>query len=364
MIAPTVSVIMATYNHAAFVAQAIDSVLRQRDVDFEFIIADDGSVDHTRDVVASIQDKRIRFFPNEVNRGACVVTNELIQRSSGEFIALINSDDYWIDADKLAYQLHIMYDNPAIGACFGRARFVDKDGGGILKSWLPFGNIFDQENRSQGAWLRRFFDWGNCICHPTMLIRASCYKEVGMYNNRLRQLPDYDMWVRLIKRYPIYVSERSLINFRIMPGENASTQTATNSIRTINEHYLIADTFFDNVGAGQLMDGFGDVLKHKDVRSDEHLDVEKAMLFFSSQNELDKPYKIIGLRKLYRLLNSPVHHEILSKDYGIDDRWFQSKMGDIDVLRPQTATRMGHQKSRLTRLNYAWTWFSRKFNYV
>ena len=101
MKSPTISVIMATYNHADFVAQAIDSVLSQRGVDFEFLIADDGSVDLTREVVASIHDERIRFFPNEVNRGACVVTNELIQCASGEFIALINSDDYWINSEKL-----------------------------------------------------------------------------------------------------------------------------------------------------------------------------------------------------------------------------------------------------------------------
>ncbi|MDH4186831.1 MAG: glycosyltransferase [Nitrospira sp.] len=355
---PTVSVIMATYNHASFVAQAINSVLSQRDVAFEFIIADDGSTDRTREVVESIRDGRIRFFPNDVNRGACVVTNELIQRSTGEFIALINSDDYWADSDKLAYQLQVMRDKPMIGACFGRARFVDKDGRDIWKSSLPFGDVFDQENRSQGAWLRRLFDWGNCICHPTMLIRTSCYKEVGVYNNRLRQLPDYDMWIRLTKRYPIYISERSLINFRIMPGENASTQTATNSIRTINEHYVIADTFFDNVDAGLLIDGFGDVLKHKDVPSHEHLDIEKAMLFFSSTNDLNKPYQMIGLLRLSRLLNSPVHHEILGKDYGIDDRWFQLRMGDIDVLRAKATAMMGYQKSLMS---YLWMRLSRQF---
>src|ERR1700735_5122693 len=101
---PRVSVIMATYNHAPFVAEAIQSVLSQDFGDFEFIIADDGSSDGTRDVVGRIQDPRIRFYPNTVNRGACVVTNELIDRSTGEYVALINSDDCWLQS-KLSGQV-------------------------------------------------------------------------------------------------------------------------------------------------------------------------------------------------------------------------------------------------------------------
>jgi glycosyltransferase involved in cell wall biosynthesis len=357
---PTISVLMATYNHAKFVAKTIESVLNQRGVDFEFLIADDGSVDRTREVVASFRDERIRFFPNEVNRGACTVTNELIQLASGEFIALINSDDYWSDGDKLAYQLKVMRDNPALGVCFGRARFVDAEDRSISKSSLGFGSVFDQKNRSQGEWLRHFFEYGNCICHPTMLIRKSCYDELGMYSNRLRQLPDFDMWIRLVKRYPIYISERELINFRILPGENASSQTATNSTRSINEHYLIASTFFDHVDAKCLVDGFGDILKYKGTLDDAHLDIEKAMLFFSHNQWLGKPYQMIGLLKLSWLLNSPLHHKILLDDYGVDDRWFQKVMGDVDVLRPKLVAAMVHQRSRF---RHVWqrlsVWLSR-----
>ena len=122
MKSPMISVIMATYNHADFVKQAIESVLEQREVDFEFLIADDGSIDKTREIVATMSDERIQFFPNKKNRGACIVTNELIERASGEFIALINSDDYWSFSDKLAYQVQIMRENPIVGACFGRPK--------------------------------------------------------------------------------------------------------------------------------------------------------------------------------------------------------------------------------------------------
>jgi len=347
MKSPTISVIMATYNHADFVAQAIDSVLNQRGVNFEFLIADDGSVDRTREVVASIHDERIHFFPNEVNRGACVVTNELIQRASGEFIALINSDDYWIGNDKLAYQLKVLRGNPNIGACFGRVRFVDKKGRSIDKSSLPFGTVFDQMNRSQGAWLRRFFDQGNCICHPTMLIRKTCYDELGLYSNRMRQLPDFDMWIRLVKRYDIFVSDRELINFRILPGENASSQTASNSIRTINEHFLIADSFFDGVKREHLIDGFHDAITVKDIPTEDHIDIEKNLMYMRHNQWLGKPYMMVGLLKLNALLSSSSHQKILRESYGIDDRWFQEKMGEIDVLRSKIVAAISEKKSQL-----------------
>lgn len=355
---PTVSVIMATYNHANFVEQAIESVLSQTGVDLEFLIADDGSVDRTREVVASVHDNRIQFFPNEINRGACVVTNELIGKASGEFIALINSDDYWMGTDKLAYQTQFLLDNPNFGACFGQAQFVDKDGNKIEQASLSFGKVFQQKNRTQGEWLRFFFDVGNCICHPTMLIRRACYQELGIYSNRLRQLPDFDMWTRLVKRYPIHISDRELINFRILPGENASGQSAMNTIRTINEHYLIADTFFDNVGSELLINGFSDVLLSKNFQSDEHLEVEKTLLYFNGNRWLGKPYQLIGLMKLSRLLNSPAHYTILADTYGIDDRWFQAKMSEIDVLHPKMTAAIGQQKRRLY---HAWKRFTRKF---
>jgi glycosyltransferase involved in cell wall biosynthesis len=350
MRSPTVSVIMATYNHADFVKQAIESVLEQTGVDFEFLISDDGSTDTTRDIVASIKDTRIQFFPNEINRGACVVTNELIKRTSGEFIALINSDDYWTVPDKLAYQVQIMKDRPSVGACFGRARFIDKEGVCIEKKTLPFGFVFDQENRSQGQWLRRFFEFGNCICHPTMVIRKSCYEELGMYSNQLRQLPDLDMWIRLVKRYEIFISDHDLINFRILPGENASSQTAANTIRTINEHYIIAENFFDDVDRSLLMDGFLDVLQQKDIPSEYHLKIEKTLLYFKYNQWLGKPYQMIGLLKMRKLLSNSSYHHILFHDYGIDDRWFQTVMSDIDVLRPKVVAEMGYQKSRFRRI--------------
>lgn len=351
MSTPLISVIMATFNHADYVEQAIASVLRQRDVAFEFLIADDGSTDGTQEVVGSIVDPRILFYPYQNNRGACAVTNELIERSTGRFIALINSDDYWCDDDKLAYQLQILLDNPTMGATFGRARFVDKHDKLISKDRLSFGSVFDQQNRSRGEWLRFFFERGNCICHPTILIRRECYDVAGVYDNNLRQLPDFDMWIRLVKKFEIHISERELINFRVLPGESASSQTVANSVRTMNEHYLIASRFFEGVDSWQLKDGFYDLLRYPDALSDRRLDIEKALLFFVPNRALGKAYEMVGIVELNRLLSVDEYRQTLEHEYGIDARWYHSKMQDVDVLRPKMLAFISHAISGLKGLS-------------
>ncbi|GJH35708.1 glycosyltransferase [Paraburkholderia hospita] len=330
---PKVSVIMATYNHGRFVAEAIESVLSQDFTDFEFIISDDGSTDDTREVVASVSDPRIQFYPNTINRGACVVTNELISKCRGTYIALLNSDDRWLDG-KLSRQVEFLDTHPEIGAVFGRARFIDKDGAPIPASDLAFGTVFDQENRSRGDWLRRFFDQGNCLCHPTIMVRRSVYEDLGEFNNRYRQLPDMDMWIRLVKRYDLHVTDSCEIEFRIMPGENASSQNKVNAIRTINEHYLIAQTFFDDVNAALLREGFHDRLQLKHVPSEHHLDIEKALLFRGEFPGLTKTYALVGLEKLHILLCNDSAREILLKDYHISDSVFHVWSSNIDTLRP------------------------------
>jgi glycosyltransferase involved in cell wall biosynthesis len=326
---------MPSYNHGGFIKKAIESVLEQENVNLELLITDDGSTDNTVNIINSFSDKRISFLQNKKNFGACRTMNGLIERASGEFIALINSDDSWSSVFKLSQQLAFLQENPNIGACFSFAGFIDHKGIFIDKKTLPFGDAFDKDNRSKAKWLRYFFDHGNCICHPTMLIKKSCYQEIGLYNNALRQLPDFDMWVRLVKKYNIHILKDELINFRVLPSENASSQTPINSIRTINEHLLIAENFFNDIDKDLLIEGFEDVLVNKKITSNIQLDIEKVLLYFQYNQWLGPVYNLIGILNLYKLLNSPDHAKLLHEYYGIDDLWYQKKLGEIDTLRPK-----------------------------
>lgn len=337
MTTPRVSVIMATYNHAAYVGQAIDSVLAQQDVELEFLVADDGSADRTPQVIEGYDDPRIKFIAHPLNRGAGVVTNELVCSASAEYVALINSDDVWLGDDKLAGQVSYLDAHPSVGATFGRARFMDRAGRPMPKSRIPFGDVFDQHDRSQGSWLRRFFDQGNCLCHPTMLIRRACYDEVGLYDNRLRQLPDFDMWVRLVNRYRLHVSERDLITFRHLPGENASAVTATNSRRAVFELYFILRRFFDGTPRDVLRDGFRDLLVHPDVPSEVHADIEKAFLYTAESGQGLYVRGLIALEKLHELIGSEPHRTVLREDYDFDDHAFQALTGGTGALDSATS---------------------------
>jgi glycosyltransferase involved in cell wall biosynthesis len=324
---PRVTVVMSSYNHASFVGHAIESVLSQSFNDLEFLISDDGSTDGTASVIKQFSDPRITFAPHASNRGAYAVINELIGLSHGEYIAHLNSDDFWL-MDKLAFQVDFLDNHPEYAAIFGNATYVDENDSPLEKS--PFD--FAEPNRSSGAWLRRFFDNGPCLCHPTVLVRRSCYTELGGYKNWLRQTPDFDMWVRFVKRFALFVSDRTLVHFRWIPGRNVSTPSPENAARYLDEYFLVARQFFDCVSREFLLEGFADLLIKPSLPSDIHVDIEKAMLFFRPTNNPDPGYRVVGLEMLDTLLASASHREVLMQDYGFDELAFHRLLPEVDTF--------------------------------
>ncbi|MBP7661472.1 MAG: glycosyltransferase family 2 protein, partial [Burkholderiaceae bacterium] len=94
--APRVSVVIASYRHAAYVRECLASVLEQSFQDFEIVITDDGSGDGTVNAIRSVHDARIRLEVLPVNRGACVAMNHSLSRARGSYIAILNSDDMFL----------------------------------------------------------------------------------------------------------------------------------------------------------------------------------------------------------------------------------------------------------------------------
>ncbi len=154
--------------------------------------------------------------------GASWVVNAAISEASGDYIALLNSDDFFLP-EKLERQVAFLDSHPEVAAVFGMVKFVDEHGHRLSEDKNPFRGTFKNVNQSRHDWLNRFFMIGNALCHPTVLIRRECYERLGSYDVRLAQLPDFDMWIRVCSHHDIHVLADELTAYRILKGQaNAS----------------------------------------------------------------------------------------------------------------------------------------------
>lgn len=349
MSTPKISVIISSYNHEKYVVQSIESVLQQTFQDFEIIITDDGSGDSTVEQIRSIVDPRIKLHCFDINKGACTATNNCIMHASGEYIAVLNSDDFWTP-HKLELQLNIFRQQPDLAAVFTNAQFVDQEGKDFPLHKRPaFFEIFDQKNRSQGQWLKKFFLEGNCLCHPSVLIRRECYNEIGLLDNRYRQLPDFDLWIRLCQKFKLHVMPEKLVRFRLLPeGQNASNQTKTNKTRDLNEFYFIMQRFFDNMPMDIFIDGFHEFLRNPIINNQAEYECAKAFVYLDCKVPwLARCYHLIAFQKLYCQLAEDSCKKILKEKYSFDEKSFMALSPSIDFLDQQPQIIREIQKTEL-----------------
>ncbi len=263
---PRVSIIIPSYNHERFVGRAIESALSQTYQDFEIVITDDASTDGSVDVLSTYarQDPRIKLFLNRFNYETHAI-NHCIQHSSGEYIAMLSSDDEFFPT-KLERQVDFLDRHPEVAAVFTQARIVDEQSRDFPESSHFYCTIFQQPNRSRHEWLRHFFFDGNCLCHPSVLIRRSVYDTLGLYNPLMGALDDLDMWVRICLHHEIHVLADTLVNFRVRDGHaNVSADTPENFRRGQFEMIKILDHFVSPDALAQIhliFPEFADQLAH------------------------------------------------------------------------------------------------------
>lgn len=192
-----VSVILPTYNRAAILKKAIESVLAQTYTEFELIIVDDGSTDQTAEMVHAIRDTRIRYVYTELNRGAAAARNYGIVQASPEaaYIAFEDSDDLW-HPDKLEKQMHEMEKHPEAGFCYHKIAY---DMGGGYQAILPDERL-PLEKKQGEIYAQLLFE--NLVDCPSMLIRREVLEQVGNFDEMLKALEDYDLALRLAKAAP------------------------------------------------------------------------------------------------------------------------------------------------------------------
>jgi glycosyltransferase involved in cell wall biosynthesis len=213
-----ISVVIPSFNHADYLPEAIESVLCQSLKPMEVIVVDDGSSDNSV-AVASKYGDLIKLIKHPANLGGSSALNSGILASQGNLISILNSDDYW-DDNKLEEQFNFM-ESRELDVAFTRAKVVDKNGG-VVKDRPDYLRVFDIHKPKYNNVFINLFLEGNFICHPSAMIKRELFMKYGLYDNRLRQLPDYFQWLKLSTQNRIEIMEERLVNFRWEKNHNTS----------------------------------------------------------------------------------------------------------------------------------------------
>jgi len=194
-----VSVIIPTFNRARKVVRAISSVLYQTFTDYEIIVVDDGSTDGTEDVIAQFRP-HIKYLSHSKNSGVSAARNTGIKASQSSLIAFLDSDDYWLP-EKLSLQKAFFIQNPESVACQTEEIWIRS---GIRinprkRHLKPSGDIFEPSLKL-------------CLVSPSaVMLKRSLLNEVGLFDEDLPVCEDYDLWLRISCRNPIYLIDRYLV---------------------------------------------------------------------------------------------------------------------------------------------------------
>ncbi len=262
---PRISVLTTLYNHDRYIHETVMSALRQTTPPDEVIVIDDASTDNSVSVASTISHSCIRLICQPNNLGGATTMKGLLT-CKGNFIAILNSDDYW-DSQKLEKQLGYMLAHPTCGAVFTRVNLVDEEGRYFEKHAHPLQAIFLAENRNRESWLRYMFSHGNPFCASSAFIRRDCLTRLGPLDGRYIQLQDLEMWLRIaINGYDLHILEDTLTYYRAAKSRaNMSTSTRTNRLIYTYEYTKLLRHFWKITTLKELSSIFEDIKIHNNA---------------------------------------------------------------------------------------------------
>jgi len=228
------SVVIPAYNREQELVRCIDSVLNQTYKDFEVIIVDNGSTDNTKELIKKYmeQDKRVNYFWQENSGSPAGSRNTGIKNSLNEWIAFLDSDDYWYET-KLQEVAFIL--NGASKNIIAVSNYEDKEVNGVYTNTLKHGNNLLPMPYNQLLYS------GNSLSTSAMTVRKDKLLEVGMFDTRKGYfaVEDYDLWMRLAKIGEFIYMKKALGVFSI------SCSNMSGNVELINNNLKIL--LFDHI---------------------------------------------------------------------------------------------------------------------
>lgn len=307
--APLVSVIIASYQHEAYVRQAVESVLDQSMRDMEVIVVDDGSTDETPNIVESIRDDRLRLVRLCENRREHA-RNVGLGMARGRYVAFQNSDDEWLP-EKLERQLDLLETHKEVGVCFTEVELIDPSGHPVSGTWADGIFVTGETQRSSSEWLRRLF-FGNQFCIISAMARRSMVDLVGRFRPSLVQLSDLDLWIRLASISELWILPEPLSRMRIDGTRNLSAPNQSTGIRSFFE---MADVL-EHYARSPLIDRALEIFPELAEAAGYPLSIRKALLARIAGQHRQMAHHLFADRVLAKLIDNPQDRQQLVSTLG------------------------------------------------
>lgn len=211
-----ISIITATYNSAATVADTIESVANQTYNNIEHLIIDGLSKDNTLDVVKN--SKHIGPVFSEKDKGIYDAMNKGILKASGDVIGILNSDDFYASNDIIEQVVHL-FATTNCDLLYGDLYFIDQnDTSKVKRKWIS------------GNYKLKDFLYGWMPPHPTFFVRKEVYEKYGMFNMELGSAADYELMLRFMFKHKLKTSylNKVMVLFRV---GGASTKNLNNRVK-------------------------------------------------------------------------------------------------------------------------------------
>jgi glycosyltransferase involved in cell wall biosynthesis len=227
-----ISVIVPTYNSAEYILETIQTITNQTYDNIEIIVVDDGSTDSTEEIVRAIEDSRISYIKQLNSGGPAGPRNLAIKASKGEFIAIFDSDDL-MNPEKLALEFNALKLTPEAAFVFSNFSIIDNTGKILINDFFSTNKVFQMVQKEtvdpQGNYIFQpgqlveslFFH--NFIATSSILAHKRIFRDLGPFDESLKNTDDYDMWFRIIPSHSSVCIPKVLHQYRNRDG-NISSQ--------------------------------------------------------------------------------------------------------------------------------------------
>jgi glycosyltransferase involved in cell wall biosynthesis len=248
MTLPSISVVMAAKNYARFLPEAVESVFAQTLTDWELLVIDDGSSDHTPQIVRPyLADGRVRYFRSDA-LGQPRAKNLGIGLSRGALVAFLDADDAW-EPTKLEKQLAVFATKPDVGVVFCKRSLMDERGCRIEPRTGP-------DEPPRGFVLPQMFTQ-NFVCFSSVMVKRDVFAHVGAFDPLWDLAIDYDLWLRVAKFHRFDFVPEELVRYRTGHGNLSKklrdrVDTAMSIMHRAESRYGVAD----GVPAEVIADGY------------------------------------------------------------------------------------------------------------